>query len=166
MGIDTGRFSGGCADKLVASSIVYGSANVVFSNSVPYNNEESFIFDVKPGQLLVFDAYNIPDGGGINLERLVTGSRKSVSNGSVSGVMNPHIVSSTSVLYWKPMEMFGAARWQLRPDKSIMVLSMPGTYRWKLSDETMLDSDLYVEYNVYSVDSQIPREFWNGGLGL
>lgn len=148
----------------VCSSVSMGAANIVFADTVPFNSEESYIFDVKQGQLLLFDAYNLPEGAEIKLERLVTGSRQSVPCDD-GGAVRPRIVSRTSVLYWKPMSMFGTARWSLTPERNMLALTIPGTYRWRLSDETMLDNDAYVEYNIYVADGQIPREFWNGGTG-
>lgn len=130
---------------------------------------------LKPGEAAFIDVYNLPEGGEIYTNRIIIGSFAVPCGGTcpppLKSTQGDNIIMAEKrmtlgnpdawIFYNRPSAGEGERKLQVQ-----MVITLPGDYRFELSDEGLLGQDMILEYRKFDLDKVpgLPKEFQGGVL--
>jgi hypothetical protein len=114
-----------------------GQPFVLFDANDVNCGDVSELYLVSPGFAALVTAYNLPAGGTVSVEAVVTTDYRAARQGRVDGAQD--------VRSFRPT-IGGAENWELDESHPQMIIALPGSYRFFLSDpELLVDSGLVVD---------------------
>ena len=136
---------------------------ILFSADLPHNSKTSPQIRITFRDMLLVDAYQVPEGKKIFLNRLVVGTRPipPLSPGAI--VDTGRLTRGGTLLFSKRMDLNGLERWEMSAERTMLFLTVPGLYEFELEDESMVEN-MYVEITWFQVERPIPKDFFGGIL--
>ena len=154
-----------CNSDLVVAS---PGNHILFCPESPMDQKYSPSFTVTPGQVILIDAYNMPDSMPIYVNRIVLSSSPECGACYRDPCKTMRVESSGQIIFRERMTLGNDRRqWQLFKTSTFSILQMmimiPGTYELELSDVSML-GDLEVEYMRWNlpVTPNMPFSYFAG----
>ena len=133
MSVDTGHYWGGPKGPSMPS---LGGRIVLFDSDDIISREVSDVYPVSPGMAALVTAYNLPTEGSIHVEAVVVNDYRKPSVG---------FAPPTDVRRVRPT-IGGPDNWVIDADHPQLLIALPGTYRFVLSDPDLLeDTGLVVD---------------------
>jgi len=173
MGINTGGWFGGdpCGPAPEQRIQNTPGKEILFSPNTPPGTIYSHVFTVGPGQVVLIDAYNMPDFSWVRVNRVAVSNYAPIV---IDGPCPPCNMLKRDpdgqITFEAPMTLGCEPCWRLFRNSDIdqqlqLMFMVPGMYRLELKDTDML-GDLEVEMQrwVMANTPSIPHNY-NAGLG-
>jgi hypothetical protein len=107
----------------------------LFTEQSPLGQVWSPRVEIRPGKVYMFQGHNIPEDRKIfvNMVTPLVVGRSRRKDGSLA--------EQVSDAYWSRVTLGGAETWTMDRDHGLLLISLPGVYRFELEDEDMLPKD-------------------------